>query len=440
MIKEKTLNDILKLLKYSKNNQRLNQYKLEKLLGNQYEEFENFLLDNNIVTSKLKNINKDLNYEKISEIIKQFFETDIKENNVKFEENSKIVEKDEEVIDLKEDYNEIVNDTDFLSDENDKKESEIEIKSDFWMSLDMNFEEEIDNKKENIEIQNIKEKNIKEDEKEEENNSFDIENNEVNDEKIEEVIEMEERIPFENLEESEILSILNNREIITNFIMQKIKENYENWKDIKESIIDTYNSLSLYELWIDKENVTKENKDDLLNEIIGYVFNWEEIPMKKSENLKNEEIEEKTEVEELDDLLGEDEFEIEDELNLEENIEKEIETEKNVEKEEQIEKDTSEINSFIDNEFEVQEDIETKEEINNENKIKDNNFELNDLDWLEELNHDFLNEIENKEEENIEKNQIKDKKQIKFNITYIFYPISLVIWTWLWYLLASIIV
>ena len=50
---------------------------------------------------------------------------------------------------------------------------------------------------------------------------------------------------------------------ITSFIFEKIKEEYTLFgKDIKDAIKDAISSLSMIDMWDDKEDIDEENKND----------------------------------------------------------------------------------------------------------------------------------------------------------------------------------
>ena len=166
---------------------------------------------------------------------------------------------------------------------------------------------------------------------------------------------------------------------ITSFVVEKIEEEIKNYdKSLNQAIKDVISSLSLVDLWEEKENITEENKDEYINWILDYIDNWnldlleKIVTSKDSEGFDNsdneeedlwdisleiEENENESDVEWLDmDLDNEEDTEEfgdiavdleEDENNKEESEEDNLEIEENI---------SDEVEEWLEIELDSQED------------------------------------------------------------------------------------
>ena len=298
---------IVKILQFSKKNMLLNKYELKKLVTN-YEKFENFIIENKLISKKNKISNK-IKPEFLKTLINSYFSSE-KLSNAKIEktEDSKIIEKDKINEIDEEEKKEIIIPKEIESEVNiiEKNNNTEKEEFDNTETIDINIKNEekiiipeiTNEKKSKIDIEEKKEIEIIEE-------VFDIK--ETEEENIAEqidVINPEEKKPEEKNKEINLdeIWLIDNIEKIEK---EKIEEVVNDEKRIDEQKFEE--TITKKE---NEENKEYEKKGDIRNEIIDNVFGENEEETIKENN--------PFEIEEID-------FSVPEENENENNVEKTIE-------------------------------------------------------------------------------------------------------------------
>jgi len=211
---------------------------------------------------------------------------------------------------------------------------------------------------------------------------------------------------------------------LTSFVVEKIEEEIENYnKPVEEAIKSVINSLSLVELWEDKESIDENNKEDYINWILSYIKNWDisvlenlitsadseftdlnidldsvEDESETTENTASVEISEVENTDTENDIS--DDISLDIDLDEEDGEDQEEKSNENKEEENEVSDDAS-----LNIDLEVPEEDES---IDKEEKIEETSEEKID-EWSDDI---ALNVDLNEELEENENNENEDSKEI----------------------------